>query len=670
MTVDKTKLEIKTNEIEKIQVEKIAVDNTADSDALLHTGQSLKATSANLVGTSLDGKIQIEALIGQGGMSMVYKGTHLVLNRPVAVKVIIPQVNMGDKLVLRLQQEARAAYSLSHKNLASVHDVSLTADGLPYLVMDFAEGETLAEMLTRGPLQPAKAIDIFSQICAGLAAAHEQRVIHRDIKPGNIMVEHLADGGENVKIVDFGIAKKVTENAEEIHKLTQTGEVFGTPLYMSPEQCRGERLDARSDVYAVGCVLYEALTGAPPFKGDSAIGTIMQHLEKPAPTPAKALKIPASLTSVVLRCLEKKSADRYQSVEEIYKDLQAIKDGGKLAKKYIPKHGRAKRPNIGAILIMASVGGLFIAAAAVEFAERFLPDYKYSTIQTCNEKIAKNPHDEKAYLYRANLNMQDNQWARAVVDYTECLKTSRNPTEVYAFRSSAYIKIGRYKEALDDCNKALEINPRSNYALVNRATANLMLHHSAEALADADSFLKINPNDTNVLCTRARALTHLGRFNEAIETCNESIRLKPTSSEAFSDRAWAYAYLRNSTKAIEDATTVIGLNRDPRAYIARGWGHYQRHEYEQALSDLNIGLEIHAKDAQGLVLKALTLTALGRAQEAMPILDQVAQVYPKFESLYSARAAACKSLGKLEEAEQALKTKEEFHFNPAFELAR
>ena len=167
-----------------MEQEKFKIDDPTIVQEITGPEQPFENRTDKLVGTILDHKIQIESLIGQGGMSVVYRGTHLVLNRAVAVKIILPGLGFNDKAVLRLQQEAKAAFSLSHKNLASVHDVSLTSDGLPYLVMDFAPGETLSEVLKRGPLEPAVAIEIFSQITAGLAAAHAQGVIHRDIKPG------------------------------------------------------------------------------------------------------------------------------------------------------------------------------------------------------------------------------------------------------------------------------------------------------------------------------------------------------------------------------------------------------------------------------------------------------------------------------------------------------
>jgi serine/threonine-protein kinase len=373
------------------ELKTLKVDHLAVNDAQTQPEQTSGRPACGLVGTILDGKIQIDSLVGQGGMSVVYKGTHLVLNRPVAIKVILPGLGFNDKAVLRLRQEAMAAFSLAHKNLASVHDFSLTSDGLPYLVMDFAEGDTLSDMIKRGPLEPTVAIDIFSQIAAGLAAAHAQGVIHRDIKPSNIMVEHCTDGTKVVKIVDFGIAKKITENAEEIQKLTQTGEVFGTPLYMSPEQCRGDKLDARSDIYSLGCVLYEALTGSPPFHGETSVATIMLHQDREAPTPGKQIKLPQPLISVLHKCLEKAAKDRYQTMDDLYKDLQAIKDGGTTAKKYVKKRPTGKRNKVIAGLLLVSC-----LVATMIYAYGEIKDFE--TVQAINstDAVAKTQQSQKS----------------------------------------------------------------------------------------------------------------------------------------------------------------------------------------------------------------------------------------------------------------------------------
>jgi serine/threonine protein kinase/Flp pilus assembly protein TadD len=618
------------------------------------SGQTIGVSGAKLVGTTLDNKIQIESLIGQGGMSVVYRGTHLVLNRPVAIKVILPGLGFNDKAVLRLQQEAKAAYSLAHENLASVHDVSVTSEGLPYLVMDFAGGETLAEMLKRGPLEPSKAIEIFAQICAGLRAAHAQGVIHRDIKPGNIMVEHLADGRELVKIVDFGIAKKVTENSEEIQKLTQTGEVFGTPLYMSPEQCRGDKLDDLSDIYSLGCVFYEALTGAPPFKGESSIATILLHLGKETPTPGKDFNLPAPLVSVLHRCLEKSSKNRYQSMDELYKDLQAIKEGGKTAKKYVKKSHVSKPVKVIAALALSSFAVAMFFVLREAGNQIFNYEYGYETVAACNAKLAKNPDEFKAYALRANLNMGQQQWAKAVADYTDCIRLTKAPADVYAYRAQAYIQLRKYKEAVADCNSALALEPHHMAALQNRAMAYGRLQKYDQSLADANVYLQKNPSDVSMLGRRARDLIALGRYKEAIDDCTLAIKIDPTNSQPFADRARAYNSLHKNQDAIADATEAIKLNRDPAAYTELACAQLSLHQYDKALENAQTALQLEPSQPLALTLKAEALGATGKPEEALVVCNKGLSHYPTFAPMIQARAWVYSRLGKLDLAQQDL----------------
>ena len=187
---------------------------------------------------------------------------------------------------------------------------------------------------------------IFSfKSCEAMAYAHRKSVIHRDIKPDNIILTRRSDSGDFVKLVDFGIAKVLPSEQKQTQNLTQTGEIFGSPLYMSPEQCMGNKVDARSDIYAFGCVMYEALTGSPPFAGDNPIRTILKHINE-QPKPISKLpqdyKVPADLESVIMHCLEKDPADRYQNADELLKDLEAIRDGKRICLR-IPRD-RKRRP--------------------------------------------------------------------------------------------------------------------------------------------------------------------------------------------------------------------------------------------------------------------------------------------------------------------------------------
>lgn len=268
----------------------------------------------------LGGRYRVEEQLGRGGMAQVFKGTDTVLGRPVAIKVLAPQFAQDEAFVARFRREAQAAARLNHPNLVSVFDTG-SDNGVHYIVMEYVEGRTLADFLTHGGrLMPERAIELAMSVSTGLAFAHAQGVVHRDIKPGNIMVTRQGE----VKVMDFGIAR-MTTSAETIE---QTAAVLGTAAYLSPEQARGEPVDARSDLYSLGCVLYEMLVGRPPFAGDSAVAVAYKHVQE-APVPPSQLNADVSpqLEAVIMRALSKNPANRYQSAEEMRGDLERAARG-------------------------------------------------------------------------------------------------------------------------------------------------------------------------------------------------------------------------------------------------------------------------------------------------------------------------------------------------------
>jgi len=286
-------------------------------------------------GQMLGGKYEVISLLGKGGMGTVYRVQQVFLNEELALKVLDNRRESDGVHMRRFQQEAKAAYSLSHPNLVKVHDFGLLDNGQPYLVMDLIEGVTLARYIKEhGPLVLDEVGPLFAQACFGLSHAHNQSVIHRDIKPTNIMlVTGLPLGTEgSVKIVDFGIAKLASDHGGEIQTLTRTGEIIGSPLYMSPEQCSGAPVDHRTDIYSLGCVLFEALTGTPPFLGDNVLRTMMMHQTEPAPLLKEASlgkEFPEGLKQIVDKMLRKSPSERYQNLGLVAHDLaRACKDGG------------------------------------------------------------------------------------------------------------------------------------------------------------------------------------------------------------------------------------------------------------------------------------------------------------------------------------------------------
>ncbi|HEY9787814.1 MAG TPA: protein kinase [Candidatus Obscuribacterales bacterium] len=278
-------------------------------------------------GTRLDERYVIECPLGEGGMSIVYQARHLLMGKKVALKMLRNRLAKDSLAVRRFQHEAKAAGALTHPNLVSIFDFGITRQGRPYLVMDFVDGLSLEDYMSREEtVDVGRCLKIFAQVCDALWAAHEKGVLHRDLKPSNIMLIENADGSDLVKLLDFGIAKCLDEEMNP--RLTQTGELFGTPLYMSPEHCRGLSVDARSDIYSLGCVIYETISGEPPFTGESLLDVLNKQVND-APSRLPLLKpgkiIPPALEQLIFKTLEKDPEKRPQTALELKKMLLEIK---------------------------------------------------------------------------------------------------------------------------------------------------------------------------------------------------------------------------------------------------------------------------------------------------------------------------------------------------------
>lgn len=281
-----------------------------------------------LIGRVFDGKYRLDEQLGGGGMGTVYRATHLLIERPVAIKVL-SQRFVGDQTAQeRFRREARAAGRMHHPNAVTVNDFGTTEDGWLYIVMELLEGRTLRDLLAHeAPLDPARAVSFMLQACAAVGAAHDANLIHRDLKPANIFIEQRPDLPAVVKVLDFGVAKFAVDEHEDddYQTLTQVGAIIGTPRYMSPEQCAGTApLTPASDVYSLGIILYEMLTGVVPFSADTPLALAMKQVTE-APRPPREIvpAIPRELETVVLHGLAKHAADRPQDANEFRRELHA-----------------------------------------------------------------------------------------------------------------------------------------------------------------------------------------------------------------------------------------------------------------------------------------------------------------------------------------------------------
>jgi len=290
-----------------------------------------------LVGEALGGRYKVLRRIGEGGMGAVYEAEHKVIGKRVAIKVLLERFGEKQDLVKRLLNEARLASAIGHENIVDVTDFGTTDDGRAYVVMEYLEGEPLSELLAReAPLAVSRCLGIVRQVAGALSAAHDKGIIHRDIKPENVYL--IKRGNRDfVKVVDFGVSKAVHSGEEgaEALRLTRTGTLMGTPLYMSPEQARGdEDVDSRADVWAVGVLLFECLTGEVPFRARNYLQVISQVLNHEVVRPSQVqpnLGLPEAVEQVVMRALAKDRKERYQRMQDFRSDLDRLALGDELA---------------------------------------------------------------------------------------------------------------------------------------------------------------------------------------------------------------------------------------------------------------------------------------------------------------------------------------------------
>lgn len=518
-----------------------------------------------LIGTVIAERLEILAPLGAGGMSTVYKAKHLLLNRIVAVKVMRAD-KTNENVVVRFQQEAKAATALNHPNIAAVREFGLTQDGDPYLVMDYVDGISLADLIEEsGALVVDRTRNVISQICAGLQHAHSLGVVHRDLKPANIMLSTDSDGKETARIVDFGIAKMLQK--DEQLEVTRAGEIFGTPLYMSPEQGLGKNVDARSDIYSLGCVMYECLSGKPPFVCSTALETLMQHAsESPVP-----LKHCGPFGKVVLTCLEKQPENRYQSADELRQAILDPTSKHRIPNKAVQSSYVWKNLIFGIICLIAGVG-LVLSMVVWPYLRPLIAPAQWEKLAAdanTNKNLGPNnyevaaslfrraaaeaeqehvPEVKKELLYRDMGRLYDakEDYKNAIAYFHKALaanalhEENRETGSLNDWLGEAYARAGDYKQAVKYGELGVSIKKRilgehehTLFALLHLGQAYRRAHMlpdaekiNRESVAMAQKFYpkEDNPNLSDAYLQLAHVLSDEGKRDEAIEQYKNALK--------------------------------------------------------------------------------------------------------------------------------------------------
>ena len=433
----------------------------------------------------LNDKFEVLDFLGQGGMGSVFKAREKSTGTIFAVKLLNPSLVQHEDSRKRFEREAKASMQIHDANVAAVYSYGIGHNETPYLVMDFLEGKTLDQLLKEAQqLDYKRALDLSIQICDGLEQAHSRGVVHRDLKPSNIMITTPSPGVEFAKIFDFGIAKVMPGQAIDltVGDMTRTGDICGSPLYMAPEQVQDNNVDQRSDIYALGCVMYKALTGIHPFEGKNVLDTVAKILTSEAPplnVAAPGSHIPDSLSYVVEKCLSKAPGRRYGSAAELRIDLEKIRDGQTLKRPNtgIPRRNYAVIGLMGIITLIISV--IVTGLAVVSIFNPQSPNGTVAPIAASKSTTPTDPYQDAERLDQLSYSyFVKGDYERAIPLLEFGIKTYKANgakkvgigrednylAENLSHLGKCYLKLGKFSEAAKPYKESLEIFRRwGNY---------------------------------------------------------------------------------------------------------------------------------------------------------------------------------------------------------------
>lgn len=458
-------------------------DDKPEKETILTLDKSLEKKLEDMkvsdpyIGTTIDERYLLHEKLGAGGMGAVYRATHVLMDKPVAIKLISRELTHLPQVVGRFEREARSASRLSHPHCITVTDFGRTEDGTLYLVMELLDGEPLEDMLNRlGTLPPPLAIYFTKQILDGLGHAHMAGIVHRDLKPANVMIVNQGEKQDFAIVFDFGIAKIATDTTTD-NKLTQQGMIVGTPAYISPEQALGDDADNRADLYAVGVMLYEMLTGDVPYRGAQAVDVVTMHISAEIPSLPPGRRYPIGLRQVIEKAMAKKPADRYQTADEFLSAMLALDFG---QTEFIRKKGRGRHFLLFALLgILALVSILGVWYHWDTEPKQTIQPISYQTIkeetETEPESIEVTQKHVDDLITKADEQIRLGIPMEAVNTAREALKQNSDEPMGHLLLGHALFLSNKRLEAMTAYEKALEMN-------VEMTKDERLLTHLKEAL--------------------------------------------------------------------------------------------------------------------------------------------------------------------------------------------
>jgi tetratricopeptide (TPR) repeat protein len=583
-----------------------------------------------------------------GGMGEVYLCLDLEENHPYALKTFQQRYLTNPHIRQLFAHEVGTWVSFEkHPNIVRCFRME-TLDNQPFMFLEWVAGEEgrgtdLRSWLRHGPLDLRTALDFTIDICRGLihAQAKQRGIVHRDLKPENILVAQ----GKMAKITDFGLASLVQQaGAEPAPDGKTLGErqsmigasgIVGTPPYMAPEQWRGESGDVRTDIYAIGCIVYELLTATLPYQASTLDEFQRLHTVAVIPAIAATDHLPATLNTILAGCLAKQPEKRFA-------DTTALLDA--LIRLYQAEFGGEPRP--------LPTMRMFTAVDYINrgFTYHQLGRY-HEALADYNCAIEHQPTLAQAYNNRGNTFKRLGHIAEALADYNHAIVLNPNYAKAYINRGSTYDQMGRFEEALKDYTCGIERDPTEATAYINRGSTYHQLRRSDEALRDYNRAIELAPVDALAHMNRGGIYAELGRFEDALIDLTSAIALDPSEPKAYYNHGLAYAKLGRFEDALADFTQAIILDpTDAKVYLNRGSTYRKLRRYQEALRDYSQALAINPAESQTYYNRALTYNHLGDFDQALADFTQTVTLVPNFALAYYNRALAYHDLGRYEDA--------------------